>query len=55
MKDNTIVLLAGLAAVTILGIAGLFTGHPDLALLAGGAAAGLLGGHLNGTQATGGT
>lgn len=52
MKDNTIVMLAGVAGLSALGLMAQATGDTNLAYMAGGALAGLLGGHLNGTHAT---
>ena len=50
MKDNTILLFAGIIGISALGAAAMFCSNMELAAVAVGALAGLIGGHMNGVQ-----
>jgi hypothetical protein len=50
MKDNTIVLLAGVIGLSALSGVAMFTSLVELAAVGVGALAGLIGGHLNGSH-----
>ena len=50
MRDNVILLMAGVVGISVLGSAALFAGNNELAGVAVGALAGLIGGHMNGAQ-----
>ena len=50
MKDNSILLFAGILGISILGAVAMFKGNNELAAVAVGALAGLIGGHMNGIQ-----
>lgn len=55
MKDNTIVMLAAVAGLSALGCLAIAVGDTTIAAGAGGALAGLVGGHLNGIASMGGS
>ena len=50
MKDNTILLIAAMITVGILTLGAMCLGNLELAGVGLGAEAGMLSGHLNGTQ-----
>lgn len=50
VKDNTILLVCGVLGLIVLGTAAMMCGDKELAAVAVGALAGLIGGHLNGTE-----
>ena len=50
MHDSERLLITGEIGLVILGLAGLFSGQPQLAYSAVGAFVGLLAGHLNGRR-----
>lgn len=50
MKDNTYLLICAVAGLTVLGMGGMFCDEMGIAYASVGALAGLVGGHLNGTN-----
>jgi hypothetical protein len=50
MKDNTILLVSGVLGLIVLGSTAQLCGNAQLAAVAVGALAGLISGHLNGTE-----
>lgn len=53
MKDNTWLLIIGATGLIVLGSIALCTNNKELAAVALGALAGLVGGHVNGTYTSG--
>ena len=51
MKDNTLLLLTAEVVLGGFGVAAMACGNSDLAAVCVGAMAGVVGGHLNGTEA----
>ena len=50
MRDNVMLLMIGTIGISLLGAAAMFCGNNELAAVAVGSLAGLIGGHMNGSQ-----
>ena len=50
MRSKHVVLICGVLGLTALGVTGMITGNPEVPLVAVGALAGLVTGHLNGSR-----
>ena len=50
MRENTVLLVAGVIAISIMACVAMYCGQIEIAAVGMGAMAGLIGGHMNGTQ-----